>query len=172
MGLFNDKKNGKPYADRLCFFRCLSLLLDCKCSGRCRCARPRETTVKRLFIEFLDHRQLETTEFARVNEADLVELETFFGVSVTVFAMDADGECSVVWNSKRKFARPLNLHLYANHFSYIKDIDAFCGNFQCENCEAQFTRAQSCKRPHVEDWRYDRVCLARRHVQGSGRLIR
>ena len=52
-------------------------------------------------------------------------LETLFGVSVTVFVMNADGECSVVWNLKRKFACPLNLHLYANHFSYIKGIDAF-----------------------------------------------
>ena len=146
VGLFKDRRTGKPYADRLCFFRCLSLLVDCECAGRCRCLIPRELTVRRLFKEFLDHRQLEPTEFAGVNETDLVGLETLFGVSVTVFAMNADGVCSVVWNSRRKFARPLNLHLYANHFSYIKDIDAFCGNFQCENCEAQFTRAQSCRR--------------------------
>ena len=36
VGLFNDKNDSKPYADRLCFFRRLALLLDCECSGRCR----------------------------------------------------------------------------------------------------------------------------------------
>jgi hypothetical protein len=49
LSLDKDVKTGKPYSENLCFFRALSILLQCKCTGRCRCWRPSEKLTRDLF---------------------------------------------------------------------------------------------------------------------------
>ena len=148
--LLTDAKTGEEYDDNLCFFRCLALAVDCRCSDQCSCVAPKRKTTKELFHRFLDDRKMTESAFYGINESDLLNLERIFDVSITVFALQEDGTSDVLWNSKRTGGLRLNANLHDRHFCYIKNLDGFCKSFKCSTCESFFTRASNARR-HICD---------------------
>ena len=149
LSLVSDAKNGKQYNDKLCFFRCLAVLRDCRCDeGKCRCSRSKSRTVKSLLRQYMDAKGITHVEFPGVDEAELLCMENLFNVAITVFELCEDRSSVVLWNSGKRNAvnGRLNLNLFANHFSYIRNVGAFARDFRCGKCDAQFTRASSCRR--------------------------
>ena len=148
LSLLTDAKSGKAYKDKLCFFRCLAVRLDCVCSKRCKCSRARNRTVKCLLRKYKEAKNITQVEFPGIDETELLFLEKLFDVTITVFELREDKSSTVLWNSGKQQAANgrLNLNLFANHFSYIRNIEAFARDFQCSKCNAQFTRASSCRR--------------------------
>ena len=147
--LDRNRTTGRPYEDNLCFFRRLALL------ERCRCGEG-----KRLVVKLYDTYKCctgvtcEPSDFPGVTLADLVTLERAFDVRITVFQLNSAGRADVVWSSKKRGGRPLNLNVYKNHFSFVKNVSAFARSFVCYGCEAAFTRASSLRR-HV--CRFDQI---------------
>ena len=147
IGLYSCNKTGRAYTDNLCFFRCLALMLNCRCKlERCTCKRPKERLVKSLFRKYLLETGKCPKNFSGVEGSELTMLERIFDVSITVFSLSTDGKASVKWNSGTKHAKRLNVNLHVHHFSYIKNVNAFCRAFSCNVCDAVFTRASSCRR--------------------------
>ena len=60
--------------------------------------------------------------------------------------MRGDGASTVVRTSTSKARTTLYLNLYRNHFSYIKNIDAYAKAYVCPKCDACFDRFYNCKR--------------------------
>ena len=144
--LLTDPRTGKEYKDNLCFFRCLALLMDCRCQDSCRCTVPKQRTTQSLFRQYLEAMDMDKAEFCGVNESDLVDLELLFDITITVFSLKGCGRCDILWRSKRHGGRKLNLNVYEEHFSYIRDVEALCRSFRCMVCGAHFTRATSARR--------------------------
>ena len=87
-------------------------------------------------------------EFPGVNETELLFLEKLFDVSITVFELREDSSSTVLWISGKR--GKLNMNLHRNHFSYIRDVEGFPRDFQCEKYHAQFTLASSCRRHNCD----------------------
>ena len=99
---------GKPYADNLCFFRCLGIVLDCTCRKRCGHIRARQTRTKALCQQWISKKGLEKKtpkNFEGVAIEDLLELEKFFNVSITVLQLKQDGTGMIVWKSRLKYPK-------------------------------------------------------------------
>lgn len=149
IGLVTDVKTGKSYSDNLCVFRCLSILMSCGCpKDKCCCTRPSERRVVDLYNVYRTDVGIscESTGFPGIVVDDLVTVERLFDVSVNVFRLKANGSSEVVWSSKRQSNKTLNVNMYRNHFSYIKNLRSFCNSFVCRSCSAAFTRMSSLTR--------------------------
>lgn len=150
-------RNGRRYEDGLCFFRCLAVSLDCRCSGRgtarfeCRCAYPDEARALNLYRDFCraTGSTVSWKEFEGVGVADLLLLERLFNLKVLVVRLlppsteGEEGSCSEVWRSPKTSGHRLVLHLYEDHFSLVTDLRRMAHCFVCESCEQSFTRYQN-----------------------------
>ena len=141
-----DPKTGRRYDDKMCFFRCLAVHKGCECGGSCGCRRPSERLTKELFRQYAENVGISAASFQGICESDLYGLEKLFAVAITVFDLHADKTCDVVWNSKKQGVPKLYLNLHDQHFSYVRDVEAFCKSFRCHSCQAFFTRASSARR--------------------------
>ena len=135
---------GKPIEDMACFFRCIAIVLACRCKGRCACqtqAATRELT-RRAYDTFAKRKRLKESmeTFKGVTLTDLHELESLFNLRVYVYSLREDGASTVVWLSRRTDGRPMHLNLHEDHFSLIKDPQAFTKSFVCDVCGRQYTR--------------------------------
>ena len=115
-------QSGLHYTDNLCFFRCLSVKLKCKCKSNCSCKKVNEQHAKMLCGKFKQiigfcgsHKQ-----FRGVTTAQLVMIEKLFKVSIVVFELTSQGSSNVLWSSRSKYLTKLHLNLYEKHFSLIK----------------------------------------------------
>ena len=141
-------RTGKPYTDNLCFFRCLSLVVDCQCmAGKCACRRPSERTVKRLFSKYCAHTGIDHQQpFEGVSVDELLELERLFDITIIVLCLTLTGESSILWSSGSARETKLYLNDFAGHYSLIKDISGFAKSYTCVECSGSFTRLHSLRR--------------------------
>ena len=149
VSLATDGKTGKKFEDKLCFFRCLAIKIDCQCPvNRCKCSGARNSTVKRLYSQYQRATGVTDVTFPGISEGDLVSLESVFDVAITVFSLNEDDVCDVLWSSGKCAGSRgcLNLNLWEHHFSYVRNIASFTKDYRCLVCDAHFTRASSCKR--------------------------
>ena len=132
------KVKGRQYKDDLCAFRALAL-------HRGADIRALERDSKNLFREFC----AATTSDPRVFMGlTLPEMETFsrvFGCGVRVYSQDVARNTQLVWRSISS-NNVLNLNVYQNHFSYIKDLNKFSKFYRCQTCDYIFTRHDSFNR--------------------------
>ena len=130
------------YDDNLCFFRCLYLHANPEAG-----IRPPKREVDDLLATFLRHSSAPTdVEEGGVNVDDLVTAEKCFDVPIVVLCMRDDGTSTVVRASTSKPGATLYLNLHRNHFSYIKNIEAYAKAYVCPKCDACFDRFSNCKR--------------------------
>ena len=61
-------------------------------------------------------------------------------MSISVFLLDPDGACKVVWTSGSKRAWKLHLNIEQDHFSLIIHIATYAKTFTCKTCSRVFTR--------------------------------
>ena len=151
IGLDVKKHTGRPFEDNLCFFRCLALLERCKCGeGRCSCKSVSERLVLKLYDAYKRCTGItcEACDFPGMTLAELVTLERVFDVRITVFQLNSAERADVVWNSKKRGGRPLNVNVHSNHFSFVKNVAVLAKRFICYGCEAVFTRTSTLRR-HV-----------------------
>ena len=152
-----DKRNGVPYNDQLCFFRCLAVSLDCRCppSKRCAC-RGASVTSRRtiqLYSQYAHSHSAPANplQFKGVRFEDLVLLEKEFGLRIVVFELREDGDSLIRWASQRRRGHHLYLNIYDDaHFSLVKDVKSFTRAFVCPECERRYTRYSVLRRHHCQ----------------------
>lgn len=126
------RRNNKPYSDNLCLFRCLAMGLNLK---------PFERHAKQMVKTYTD--RFEIKNFSGVPLAHLSHIEVCFDVSINVFKLEKNNgkvEAQLVRRTIHKNNTTINVNLYKDHFSYIKDINQFSKNFPCPKCKRLFTR--------------------------------
>ena len=139
-------QTGRPYDDNLCFFRCLALLERCRCGeGRCGYVSFSERLVVKLYDAYKCCTGItcEPSDFPGVTLVDLVTLERAFDVRITVLRLISTERAEVIWSFKKRRGHPLNLNVFNNHFSFVKNVSAFARSFVCYGCETAFTRTSS-----------------------------
>jgi G:T-mismatch repair DNA endonuclease (very short patch repair protein) len=146
--LENNLRTGERYKDNLCFFRALSIIDLCVCQKSCKCRRPHEIHTKQLYHKWCCHtgQPQNAHSFPGVKLLDLLQLESVFDVSISVFQTTSDGVGSIVWRSKSSCKKKMNLNLYKNHFSLIKNLNTFARSFICEDCKETFGKLNHLKR--------------------------
>ena len=82
-------------------------------------------------------------QFPGVSLRDLVTVERVFDVAINVFSLNGKDKAELVWTSKKRSRTRLDLNLYKEHFSYIKDIGTYASSFCCHVCKGCFTRAHT-----------------------------
>ena len=108
---------GKRYNDDLCVFRALAI-------HRGASHTALETPTKALFAEYCQATSTDPKEFVGVTLPDLEEFSRVFACGVRVYTQDARRNTNLAWRSIGG-KDILNLHLYEDHFSYIKDLNKF-----------------------------------------------
>ena len=158
--LQNDKR-GRPYDDRLCFFRCLSMCLMCECSVKgqqsCRCKHPSMVATKAALERYnlvISDREFQSEDDGGrkgvgkngIGFGDLMLMEKVFDVKITVLTLRVDGSCEVVWCSSKKDGKELNMVVSGKHFCYVTNVSGFAKSYICTACEVVFTRLSSVRR--------------------------
>jgi hypothetical protein len=120
------------YTDNLCFFRYLA-------AHRGAPVVNVETSTKTYFHQYLDHTELPLPEFKGLYLDELPVLERLFNINVFVYELKETEEGKVnaelVRRSPYKFDDTMNLNLYMNHFSYIKDLRSYSRSYACRICD-------------------------------------
>jgi hypothetical protein len=86
--------------------------------------------------------------FPGIDLDNMLELKKTFQVSITVFQLKKNGSASIIWKSDIQYLKKMNLNLYQNHFSLVKDLKTFCKTFYCDSCHNFYANAANLKRHH------------------------
>ena len=132
-------QNGRPYSDKLCFFRCLAL-------AEGYTIKSLEKPAKEL------SKKWNKTD---VTLSDLPSLEKLFEISVDVYQYESDYSeepyLVPLVRSPRKFEKTMQLLLHEHHFCYIHDIDQATQSYGCSKCSKLFSS--------LDDYnRHERIC--------------
>ena len=91
------------------------------------------------------HKSCTGAAFNGVDLIDIHKLENFFEVNINVYELCSLGTITNLYHSSADYGTTMNLNLYSNHFSYITDINYFCGRHQCRKCNRLFKKTRSVK---------------------------
>ncbi len=164
--LTRNRNNGRPYKDKLCFFRCLALH-----NGASQINLERDT--KYYYEKYLEAYP-NGGNFAGIVLEELPNLERLFGLNIQVYSLveqkddsdndddddddhvedDADGRpigdaavrAELVWRSRSKFKETMSLNLFGSHFSFITDLQLYSKFYRCSKCDTIFQKAYRLKR--------------------------
>ena len=121
-----------PYADNLCFFRCLAV-------HRGATVTNVETPTKTYYRQYLQQQDMTPAVFKGVTLDDLVVLEQVFSLNMYVYDLPKTeaGKVNVelVRRSPYKYNDTMNLNLYEQYFSYIKDLRSYIRSYLCSTCD-------------------------------------
>ena len=138
ISLANSRQTGRPFNDNLCFFRCLAL----------HCGVPvgrLENRTKELFQTFCERSAITPSEFEGVTLGQLKSLSQIFDVGIHVYKRDKDGKCELVYRSLKQ-DNIMNLNLFGNHFSFVKDFGKYSTSYLCFRCKKSFNRRSNMQR--------------------------
>lgn len=154
LSLTCSPKTGRPFSDSLCFFRCLAI-------HRGATVHSLETPTKALFTEFCESFGITSIDFDGVCLGQLSDLSELFNVGICVYQLDESDNCELVFRSLKNNA-VMNLNLFGNHFSLIKDFGKYSSSYLCLKCKRSFDRKFNMVR-------HTNICDAStKNVYGSG----
>jgi len=122
--LVKDRR-GKPFVDKKCFFRCLALFQGASINAV-------ENNTKRLLKEFCEKACI--TNFVGVTMDQLEDISRIFKIAINVYEQSEDRSTDLIFRSTLS-DNPMNLNLYSDHFSFIKDMEQYSQCFRCPKCD-------------------------------------
>ena len=112
--------------DNLCFFRAYEAHLSGTTSPKGRTEQGR-----RHFEEIVGG---DPKTYKGVNLLDLPSIEEKIERNINVYRLVEEGKAELVQRSHRNYEKSLNLDLYDNHFTYIKDLNLYSHAYACRKC--------------------------------------
>ena len=86
----------------------------------------------------------QSSRFKGIKLEELSELEKLFEVNIVVYSLQREEKeeevgkpevtAHLIQRSHRHYSSTMNLNLYKNHFSYIKNVNRYSKSFQCTKC--------------------------------------
>ena len=132
ISLVNSRQSGLPFNDTLCFFRCLALHHGAN-------VRKLERPTNELFQRFCSKFVVSPSEFCGVTLGQLEPISKFFGVGICVYKRNEVGKCELLYRSLKQ-DNIMNLNLFGNHFSLIKDFGRYSSSYLCVRCKKSFDK--------------------------------
>ena len=159
------------YTDNLCFVRCLAVhrgVVDVK---------DLETPAKTYYRQYLQQQDMTPADFKGVTLDDLVVLEQVYSLNVYVYDLQeteaGDIAARLVRRSPYKYDDTMNLNLYMDHFSYIKDLRSYSKTYYCFGKEDKFSCKGINKRTNqITKDKYMDVLLTKQSGSGTSRGFR
>ena len=131
-GLYSlTARKGKPYNDRLCFFRALALHRGAKIEAL-------EGPAKQLLREFCAGVGMDVKDFCGITLDELEDASKIFDVGINVYTQDEDRSTDLVYRSIKQ-NNIMYLNLYIDHFSYVKNLEKYSRSFCCPKCRKIWT---------------------------------
>ena len=135
--LVKDEKNYKPYTDKLCAFRCLSL-------HNGQAITNLENSTRHYFQQWNVYQQgrnqsvYEPKLYPGLQLSELPEFESCFRVNVNVYQLREDDTALCIYKSMCRYPETMYLNMYENHLSYIKNVKCYAKKYQCQTCDRLF----------------------------------
>jgi hypothetical protein len=95
------------------------------------CIRRWFTYIKKTYVP---------TSFKGVSLQDISKVEKCFEININIFSLLEDFSCISIYRSPKQFSSTMNLNLFENHVSYIRDMQLYSKKFICETCQRQFEK--------------------------------
>ena len=134
------KLKGQPYNDNLCLFRCLALHMNHHVERLEMVTRQLFDTYKKAILLNVDYKT-----FQGVALDELEDFSRVFGVGVNVYSQTEDGVTLLVQRTLEQ-ENLMNVNLYENHFSFIKNMNLFSKSFLCPSCKKSWKTSWDLKR--------------------------
>ena len=132
VSLTRDDPHGHKYNDNVCMFHCVALHFGASVHALAQAAN-------RLKVGLKEHTGKTYEDGVEVSM--LSSIEIFFNVAINVYSLQQDKIAKTVRISNPDYNTDNAMHLYENHFSYIKKIKSYTKKFQCLNCSRIFNQA-------------------------------
>jgi len=135
--LVKDKKNYKPYANKLCAYRCLSLhngqsITNLENRTRHYCQQWNA------YQQGRNESVYDPKRYPGLQLSELPEFETCFRVNVSVYQLREDDTVLCIYKSMCRYPETMYLNMFENHLSYIKDFKCYAKKYQCQTCDRMF----------------------------------
>ena len=138
IGLEKDKSNAYCFRHSLCFFRCLAIGKFGKTQHNCN------QTGKELFQDYCQHFRVKPQDFEGVELDEFPELEKYFEVQLFAMFLKEDGSAKTLYLSQASFPTKIDMNVYQNHLSYIKNIKMYSKQYVAR-CDKLFSQMQKLK---------------------------
>ena len=117
---------GKAYADKKCFFRCLAVHNGAP-------LRSLERAANKLLRNFCDKGYI--SNFNGICLEQMEDVSRIFNTSINVYEQDENRNTSLIYRTTLESGRVLNLNLYEDHFSFVKDLNLYSNSYRCHKCD-------------------------------------
>ena len=139
--LDRDGNSGKPFADNLCFFRCVVRFKGAP-------KRALKAPTAKLFAEYRRKFDIEESaeDFDGIRLTDLGRMEHWLNLDITVYSIDAKGVAVMIRRAtdrdraSRKRPKIMYLNLHERHFSWISSLPQCVKSWCCDRCGKMFKR--------------------------------
>ena len=138
VALIKPKRGGTPYEDNLCFFRCLALHNGASITNI-------ETPSKELMRLYCNNFGINAQDFQGITFADLELASCHFQIGINIYELNENRESKLIFRSIKR-ENVMNLNLYNDHFSFIKDLNVYASSFVCTKCTKIFSKNWMMKR--------------------------
>ncbi|RLJ22871.1 hypothetical protein DJ031_00075, partial [bacterium endosymbiont of Escarpia laminata] len=151
-------RQGKPYTDNLCLFRCLALHRRRLLTAPTALINATRLTTPALRL-YADYNGgdgvVSPYAFAGVPLNDLDRVETCFETNVVVYRLmdptttiDGGSTAELVRRSLYRYPTTMNVNLYDTHYSYIPAVSRYTRSYLCSKCGDSLWRTASKLRRH------------------------
>ena len=123
---------GKVYADKKCFFRCLALLFDTPLNGL-------ERATNRLLKKYCTEASI--ANFDGIFLEQLEDISRIFNIAINVYTQKENRYTDLIFRSTLDSDKVLNLNLYEDHFSFVKDLNLYSSSYRCKKCNKLWTHS-------------------------------
>ena len=139
-------REGKPWGDDLCAFRCLALHF-----GQCDIESAVRIYYEKWRVYLLENLEkeipIDPLKYTGVSLDMLSELEVCFAIALYVFEVKEEPKTvTLLYKPSTNHKDIMYLNLYQHHLSYITNFKGYAKKFQCQLCEKCFPRMYDYKR--------------------------
>ena len=138
--IYINRLTKKPYAGKLCFFRCLNYHFK---DGESKTLLQYLNQWMR-FNQYSDIPGNSIKKIGGVTIEEMSQLEKCFNLKINIVSMNSPR--SVIYESSYESENIMYLNNYQNHLSYITNYSKFASKFQCEKCNKMLKRQWDLKR--------------------------
>jgi hypothetical protein len=100
-----------------------------------------ELVTKTLFNMYCQGSAVLSEDFEGLSVEDLPRVENIFQTSINIYQLSNEsdfGHAELVYRAKSNYKERLNLNLYKNHFSWIRDLRMYTKSYKCSYCSKLF----------------------------------
>ena len=124
--------HNKQYADKKCFFRCLALFQGISIRGL-------ERKTNKLLKFYCEKAGIKHFDGVTLDQLD--SISRLFKIPINVYEQDENRSTNLIFRSTLCTGTVLNLNLWDEHFSFIKDLEIYSQSFRCKKCDKMWKKS-------------------------------